>query len=246
MLIQQATSLNKVMLTRRVVLSAVLAASAGALAPQKRQRSDLFAQMWRNHPMGDARGEGVRWPCANLLDIRTLSDPANITTDQCAIRLGIAIARTFPDIRYRDLPKLAEPSGAAKGLLVCRDLTHAECAHSEDDLHILRTGELASCLMIIGETGSFSQFNWLRPPEPFDRPEAGPSKFRDALAGRNGILLIENFWDCRNGIFHGSHIDLWHGGVSRTKNELYYRGRWSPDSRYDTIADRIVFWEVVG
>lgn len=92
--------------------------------------------------------------------------------------------------------------------------------------------------------GSFPAFSWLGPPEEHRRLGV-TNPFRDRLADRSGIIFIENFWDCHYGLFHGSHIDLWSGRLRRTKNELYYRGSWFPDHRFDSVADRVVFWEVL-
>ena len=222
-----------------------------SLLPAFRVRSEavqLFEKMWRGHPMGDGPGLGERWPCKNMLNIDCLSDPDNLTRDQCAIRLGIAIKAAVPGLRLNDFPKLKNSplEQTEKWPLVCKDLCLPDCAHPEDSLHFLRTSELASCLLAVSSSQiEHPHFSWLGPPEMFqDHRER--SRFRSEIGMRNGIIFIENFWDERYQAMRGSHIDLWDGQIKLSKNELYYRGNGRPDGRYEEVADRIIFWEVRG
>lgn len=237
------------MISRRQMLAA---AGSSLLVPQFAsavEPSSHFDRLWQHHPMGDARRRGERWPCANVLNIDCLSDPSDLTRDQCSVRLGVALKGAFPQLTLNDFPVLKddEQGESAKYPLVCTNLTRRECAHSEDELHFLRTSELASCLLSISDGAAgrrHPKFDWLCTHETYDRTNGAIARFRSLIGNRNGLIFIENFWDRRYGAMHGSHIDLWHGGMRWTKNELFYRGSDNPDLRYEDVADRILFWPV--
>ena len=237
-------------ITRRSVLAAMAGgvAAAGLLPPAG--HAATFEKLWRHHPMGDGHRVGRRWPCDNVLNIECLSDPRNIVKDQCTVRLGLALSRTFPNLKYRNFPLLRTSGDGSRPTrpLICRDLTKTDCAHHEDELHLLRTSEFASSLLHVSAAAhrsEFPAFSWLSEPVVFERDKGETQHFRSEIGSRSGIIFIENFWRCRHGLMHRSHIDLWNGALKRTKNELYYRGQSFPDARYEFVADRIVFWEVL-
>lgn len=210
----------------------------------------LFDELWRNHPFSDSPGQGQRWPCSNLLNILHLHDGRfDITKDQCAVRLGTCLRRTFPTLHYSDFPRgrsLLFPQ--QMDLLTCADITRPEFRHSTDELHILNASAFAGSLALATQRGhrtNFPKFAWLSEPETYMRPVGEASNFRQALAGRNGIIYIEKFWNRENGRSMGSHIDLWDGDRCRTKKELHYETVTKKiDERFDNVARRIVFWEI--
>ena len=209
-----------------------------------------FARLWRNHPMRDEYRGGDRWPCRKVLDTRCLVNPGDLTHNQCSIRLGIAIQKSFPDLRYEDFPEIRESDDptSTRRAITCAALLHQECGHTVDELHFIRAVELAASLLEVSSVSARSlhpKFCWLGNPEVYERPVGRRNPFRDKLAGKSGLIFIEHFALGRPSPMQGCHIDLWCGDRLRTKNEIYYRGaRDAVDRRYDNEASRVVFWEV--
>lgn len=90
------------------------------------------------------------------------------------------------------------------------------CWHRHSGQHILRAEELTA---------------WLSStPGPWSLPETYEGVGTEALAGRRGIVMCQNFWGTGN---QGDHIDLWDGSEMR-HGSADYIGR----------SERVVFWEV--
>src|SRR5262249_16988807 len=94
---------------------------------------------------------------------------------------------------------------------------------------------------------AYPKFAFLGETEAYERAAGTRNNFRKKIGLRNGIIYIENYWANDDGEMTGCHIDLWKGSLARTKNELFYHGRHGPpDLRFDDVADRVVFWEIIG
>ncbi len=238
------------MLDRRTVILGLASAATAPVCGHASERKKLFETLWKNHPMKDGWRIGVRWPCRKLLDVNCLVDPDDLTRDQCSIRLGVAIRLTFGNLSYFDFPALLDSNstGSARRALTCTALTTSECKHSDDDLHFIRSIELASSLLYVASKDhrdKHPKFSWLGQPEEYRRPPGKRNDFRSRIGSRNGIVFVENYTLGNQRELRGTHIDLWIGRYSRTKNEFFYGEPRNPiDRRFDDVADRILFWPI--
>jgi hypothetical protein len=236
------------MLTRRTLMS--LPAALSFSNPVFDNPRSIFDRLWSNHPMGDDLNLGNNWPCQNLLDTSCARYRGDVLKNQCAIRLGDALRKTFRDLRLQDFPKVERLDGSGYGLPeTCHDITIGDCSHSTDELHVLHPSELVEAFhaaTLIYNRLSYPKFFWLLPAEEYRRWPGTINSFRSAIANRNGIIFIESYWQKRKDAQSGCHIDLWNGTLQRTKNELYYKGKAGPpDVRFDEVATRVLFWEVL-
>jgi hypothetical protein len=245
------------MITRRVIIST---GAASALYPIVSKAanipSPMFATLWKNHPMGDDRDKGDEHPCADLLkpacfEGATLDARQHETVkEQCAVRMGVTLRRTINDLTFNDLPQITREDDDSKGYpRICRVLVTGNCGHSQDQFHIIDSTELSKVFDAVSTPEGRAQhprFSWLGATEEYRRPSGKVNDFRAKLKGKFGIIFIKDYWK-RPGesMPTGCHIDLWHGGLLRTKRELFDYGKHGPpEKRFDEVATKVVFWPV--
>lgn len=210
-----------------------------------------FEALWKNHPMGDDKKKGDRWPCSNLLHLDCLNDGIyDITRDQCAVRLGVCLRKTFKGLSFEELPRILREDGENKfeRPMVCGDISKGTCAHDHNEFHILKSKELARVFLHVTANenkSSFPDFEWLQKAERYCKNTGTLNDFRNIIGSRRGIIFVEDFWRKKNGKSAGSHVDLYDGRLRRTKNELYYLGRNGPPNlKFERNSREVLFWEV--
>jgi hypothetical protein len=227
--------------SRRQALVASTGMAIAMIAPSWAADSGTFKALWANHPFSDVPGLGQGRPCGNILNIsRLVAGKNDLVWDQCAIRMGVCLKRTFPRLHFRDFAIPARGQLATCGLI-----TKHGFKHDDNMLHILNATDFALSLRHAGSQ-QLSTFSWLGSAEVYERSPSQTNPFRQKIKGRNGVVFIQNFWIKRGGDGTGSHIDLWDGDRRVTKKEIHYSTpQRTIDDRYDRIAERVIFWPVI-
>jgi len=166
-----------------------------------------FAELWDNHPTDDG-------PCSK--------DGKSNFSDQCAIRIGVALAKSGYDVTK--LQRAGKP----------RFCWH----HPAKDGHVLAAEELANALDRTRIPGVSATTKI--------KPGAG---YADKLDGKKGIIFFKDYWARGGETTHrsGDHIDLWNGS-RLTELSSYFRvqcgiswdGIWSDFSK----SKEVWFWEI--
>ncbi len=130
-----------------------------------------FQKMWDNHPSN----KGENQPCKQ-------ADGTPAFENQCAIRLGLALAGAGMNMRVGKL---------------------AKCWFKGHGIHVLRAEELSVWLSL--QLGAPTKFK----PKKGENLE---STVLTAITGKKGIVFCRDFWaPSPGGANVGDHIDLWDG-----------------------------------
>lgn len=166
-----------------------------------------FESLWKNHATRDD-------PCSK--------DGKSNFSDQCAIRVGVALAKSGYDVTQ--LKRGGMP----------RFCWH----HTEKEGHILAAEELANALDRTRIPGISATFK-------VDQNK----DFADVLNGKKGIIFFKDYWARGGETTHrtGDHIDLWNG-YKLPDLISYFRIQWGlsfegfmTDFRK---SKEVWFWEV--
>ena len=177
-----------------------------------------FKDLWYGHPIN----ESVQTPCLAPQDLtnlegRLVKKHFPVFSNQCAIRMGIALRRAGV--------QPAQISGCS------------HCAvHPREDMHFINASQLANAIARANISG-------VGPVEKFKGPDA--AQFYLKIFGRTGIIYIQDYWhrSTDQGRATGDHIDVWTGYRSTAKWLMEW---FSWIGYYSNYADagEIWFWEV--
>ncbi|MGR5150039.1 type VI secretion system amidase effector protein Tae4 [Photobacterium alginatilyticum] len=164
-----------------------------------------FKNLWEEHPTIT----GDKTPCS--------TDGKPNFSDQCAIRLGAALAASGVDTR-----KLVSKA--------------RHCwFHDISEGHVLAAEELARGLarQPLKGVGKVQKID--------------PNNFARALSGKTGIIFFKDFWARDNELFRnrtGDHIDLWNGSrLSDWRTWFMISSVFNAGSNY-AKSKEIWFWSV--
>jgi len=167
-----------------------------------------FSNLWDNYPSDDS-------PCRK--------DGTSNFSDQCAIRVGIALAKSGYDVTQ--LKRGGQPR-------FC-------WYHPAKDGHVLAAEELANAL------------DRTRIPGVSATVKVDQVKdFADELDGKKGIIFFKDYW-ARGGETSnrtGDHIDLWNGSNITGGLISYFRIQWGLrwDGRLTDFrkSKEVWFWDI--
>lgn len=178
-----------------------------------------FKDLWRGHPIN----ESVQMPCIAPHDITNLEGKAiakgfPVFSNQCAIRMGIALRR----------------AGVMPGQITsCQHCV----VHGRDDMHFINASQLANAISRANLPGVAAR-------ERLTGKD--PSEFYPKLFGRTGMIYIQDYWQRtvdQPGSPTGDHIDVWNGYRSSAKWLMEWFSWLGYYSNY-AQAGEIWFWEV--
>jgi len=177
-----------------------------------------FIDLWRGHPIN----ESVMTPYIAPHDLtnlegRVISQGLPVFSNQCAIRMGIALRRAG-----------VQPSQLGG----C-----AHCAvHSRDAMHFINANQLANAILRANIAG-------IGKVEKFSGADA--AQFYPKLFGRTGIIYVQDYWrrSTDSGKATGDHIDVWNGYRSSAKWLMEWFSWVGYYSNY-AEAGEIWFWPV--
>jgi hypothetical protein len=177
-----------------------------------------FKDLWFGHPIN----QSVQTPCLAPFDLtnlegRSIQRGFPVFSNQCAIRMGIALRRA--------------------GVQPAQIANCAHCAvHARDEMHIINAQQLANALLS-------AKIDGLGPRERYVGSEA--AEFYPKIFGRTGIVFIQDYWRRASdeGRPTGDHIDVWNGYRSSAKWLMEWFSWMGYYSNY-ADAGEIWFWEV--
>lgn len=164
-----------------------------------------FEKLWNSYPTIN----GEKAPCQ--------TNGVKNFSDQCAIRLGVALASC----------------GVVTSKLVP---TKRHCwQHQANEGHILAAEELANGLMKanIPGIGALLKIN--------------PDTFQNDLSGKKGIIFFKDFWARKGEEFDqrsGDHIDLWNlNRMSDWRTWFFISSTFNTGGSYSK-SKAVWFWEI--
>lgn len=177
-----------------------------------------FKDLWRGHPIN----ESVMTPCIAPHDLTSLEGkPVSlgqpVFSNQCAIRMGIALRRA---------------GVTASQLSGC-----AHCVvHSREAMHFINANQLANAIARANLPG-------VGPIEKYAGADA--AQFYPKLFGRTGMIYVQDYWrrSTDTGRATGDHIDVWNGYRSSAKWLMEWFSWVGYYSNY-AEAGEIWFWPV--
>jgi hypothetical protein len=165
-----------------------------------------FNRLWESYPTI----QGEKFPCK--------TNEENNFDDQCAIRLGAALAK----------------NGVKTTTLVQKS---RHCwQHGTAEGHVLAAEELAKGLARVPIDGIQK------------KRDIDPSTFQKDITGKKGILFFKDFWARNNETFRnrsGDHIDLWNGSrLTDWRTWLLISSTLNTGGSYSKSKE-IWFWRVL-
>ena len=167
---------------------------------------------------GHPTNRSDQFPCRVLKPTGDLRFGQPRWANQCAIRMGICLKNAG-----------VEP-GVLRGAITCDQ-------HDPSEMHYLRAEEVARALMNANIPGIGER-------ELLAGEKA--QGFYDQIFGRQGLMLIKDYWSRRNeppGRGTGDHIDVWNGYRSSSGWLMQWFSYLGYYGGYDK-ARQIWFWEV--
>jgi len=131
-----------------------------------------FADFWKNHPSNGSPPDNE--PC-------TRRNGSSAFTNQCVIRMGVALTRSGVDLS---------------------PFRGAFCWHGHGKTHPLRVEEFKH--YIDSRDALFAPYY----AQKYKKQKNGHQVTYRKFLGRTGIVVFRNFWGSGN---RGDHIDLWNG-----------------------------------
>ncbi len=177
-----------------------------------------FKDLWLGHPIN----ESVKTPCIAPHDLvslegKAVSEGFPVFSNQCAIRMGIALRRAG-----------VQPAEIS-------NCSHCQ-VHPREDMHFINASQLANAI-------DKAKIAGIGPRERYVGTDA--AEFYPRIYGRTGIIFIQDYWHrgTDSGRATGDHIDVWNGYRSSAKWLMEWFSWMGYYSNYAEAVE-IWFWEV--
>ncbi len=177
-----------------------------------------FKDLWLGHPIN----ESIKTPCLAPYDLvnlegRAIAEGFPVFSNQCAIRMGIALRRAGV--------QPAQITGCS----------HCQ-VHGRDEMHFINASQLAIAI-------DKARIEGFGPRERMTGADA--AEFYSRIYGRTGIIFIQDYWHRASdaGRATGDHIDVWNGYRSSAKWLMEWFSWMGYYSNY-AEAGEIWFWDV--